>query len=78
MGFWQMIFGVNVFCVLVRLGVDWVMVDCEYGNIDGRRFILLQIYVNGVILRLICDILLDVVMYDVVLVIVVLGVFFIV
>lgn len=37
MGFWQMIPGANVSRVLARSGADWVMVDCEHGNIDGRR-----------------------------------------
>ncbi len=36
MGFWQMLPGANVSRVLARAGVDWVMVDCEHGNIDGR------------------------------------------
>lgn len=34
MGFWQMIPGANVSRVLARSGADWVMVDCEHGNID--------------------------------------------
>lgn len=36
MGFWQMLPGANVSRVLARAGVDWVMVDCEHGNIDGK------------------------------------------
>lgn len=31
-----MILGVNVLRCLVRVGVDWVCVDCEYGNMDGK------------------------------------------
>ncbi|KHN93865.1 Pyruvate/Phosphoenolpyruvate kinase [Metarhizium album ARSEF 1941] len=34
MGMWQMIPGANVSRLLARSGVDWVMVDCEHGNID--------------------------------------------
>ncbi|KAJ0167117.1 hypothetical protein CTA2_4362 [Colletotrichum tanaceti] len=38
-GLWQMIPGANVSRVLARsAGVDWVLVDCEHGNIDGRQF----------------------------------------
>ncbi|KDN61225.1 putative HpcH/HpaI aldolase/citrate lyase family protein [Colletotrichum sublineola] len=34
-GLWQMIPGANVSRVLARSpGVDWVLVDCEHGNID--------------------------------------------
>lgn len=36
MGLWQMIPGANVSRMLARSGVDWVMVDCEHGNIDGE------------------------------------------
>ncbi|KAG5947026.1 hypothetical protein E4U60_003449 [Claviceps pazoutovae] len=36
MGLWQMIPGANVSRLLARSGVDWVMVDCEHGNIDDR------------------------------------------
>jgi 4-hydroxy-2-oxoheptanedioate aldolase len=35
MGVWQMLPGSNVSRVLARIpGVDWVLVDCEHGNID--------------------------------------------
>ena len=34
-GCWQMIPGSNVSRTLARTGVDWVLVDCEHGNIDG-------------------------------------------
>ncbi|RDW85791.1 hypothetical protein BP5796_04116 [Coleophoma crateriformis] len=33
-GVWQMIPGANVSRTLARTGVDWVLVDCEHGNID--------------------------------------------
>jgi 4-hydroxy-2-oxoheptanedioate aldolase len=36
MGFWQMLPGANISRILARSGADWVMVDCEHGNIDGR------------------------------------------
>ncbi|KAF4978052.1 hypothetical protein FZEAL_5517 [Fusarium zealandicum] len=34
MGAWQMIPGANVSRLLARSGVDWVLVDCEHGNLD--------------------------------------------
>ncbi|KAI1397550.1 Pyruvate/Phosphoenolpyruvate kinase-like domain-containing protein [Hypoxylon fuscum] len=34
MGVWQTLPGQNVSRILARAGVDWVMVDCEHGNID--------------------------------------------
>ncbi|KAG4266003.1 2,4-dihydroxyhept-2-ene-1,7-dioic acid aldolase [Fusarium proliferatum] len=34
-GAWQMLPGANVSRVLARSGVDWVLVDCEHGNLDG-------------------------------------------
>ncbi|KAK3362723.1 Phosphoenolpyruvate/pyruvate domain-containing protein [Lasiosphaeria hispida] len=34
MGFWQMLPGSNISRVLASSGADWVMVDCEHGNID--------------------------------------------
>ena len=37
MGLWQMLPGANVSRALARSGVDWVMVDCEHGNLDGTR-----------------------------------------
>ncbi|KAG8359111.1 hypothetical protein FVEN_g3482 [Fusarium venenatum] len=33
-GAWQMLPGANVSRTLARSGVDWVLVDCEHGNID--------------------------------------------
>lgn len=38
MGMWQMLPGANVSRLLARSGVDWVMVDCEHGNMDGTQF----------------------------------------
>lgn len=35
MGMWQMIPGANVARILAHSGVDWVLVDCEHGNMDG-------------------------------------------
>lgn len=37
MGVWQMLPGSNISRILARSGADWVMVDCEHGNIDGRN-----------------------------------------
>ncbi|KAG5777811.1 hypothetical protein H9Q73_008519 [Fusarium xylarioides] len=35
MGLWQMVPGANVSRALARVpGVDWVVIDCEHGNID--------------------------------------------
>ncbi|KAK4190503.1 Pyruvate/Phosphoenolpyruvate kinase-like domain-containing protein [Podospora australis] len=34
MGVWQMLPGANVSRILAGSGADWVMVDCEHGNID--------------------------------------------
>ncbi|KAK4044509.1 Phosphoenolpyruvate/pyruvate domain-containing protein [Parachaetomium inaequale] len=34
MGFWQILPGANISRLLARSGADWVMVDCEHGNID--------------------------------------------
>ncbi|KAM0242656.1 hypothetical protein ACHAPO_001078 [Fusarium lateritium] len=33
-GAWQMLPGANISRTLARSGVDWVLVDCEHGNID--------------------------------------------
>ena len=38
-GAWQMIRGANVSRVLARTGVDWVLVDCEHGDIDGTELL---------------------------------------
>jgi len=37
MGLWQMLPGANVSRVLASAGVDWVMIDCEHGNLDGTH-----------------------------------------
>jgi 4-hydroxy-2-oxoheptanedioate aldolase len=34
-GLWQTLPGANVSRTLARAGVDWVLLDCEHGNIDG-------------------------------------------
>jgi len=37
LGLWQCLPGANVSRILARAeGVDWVVVDCEHGNIDGE------------------------------------------
>lgn len=36
MGFWQTLPGSNLSRVIARCGVDWIVVDCEHGNIDGK------------------------------------------
>lgn len=45
-GAWQMIPGANVSRILARSGVDWVLVDCEHGNIDGKSSLTLLIPKN--------------------------------
>jgi 2-keto-3-deoxy-L-rhamnonate aldolase RhmA len=40
MGFWQMLPGANISRILARTGADWVLVDCEHGNIDGMSPLL--------------------------------------
>jgi len=35
-GCWQMIPGANVSRTLATTGVDFILVDCEHGNIDGE------------------------------------------
>lgn len=44
-GVWQTLPGQNVSRVLARAGVDWVMVDCEHGNIDGKS-LFISIYIT--------------------------------
>jgi 4-hydroxy-2-oxoheptanedioate aldolase len=34
-GVWQTLPGSNLSRMLARSGVDWVLIDCEHGNIDG-------------------------------------------
>ena len=36
LGVWQMIPGSNVSRTMARCGFDWILVDCEHGNIDGK------------------------------------------
>ena len=36
-GAWQMLPGANLSRLLARSGVDWVLVDCEHGNLDGTH-----------------------------------------
>jgi 4-hydroxy-2-oxoheptanedioate aldolase len=40
LGVWQMLPGSNMSRTLARAGYDWVLVDCEHGNIDGRQCII--------------------------------------
>jgi 2-keto-3-deoxy-L-rhamnonate aldolase RhmA len=40
-GAWQMLPGANVSRVLARSGVDWVLVDCEHGNLDGKNSLMI-------------------------------------
>lgn len=35
-GAWQMLPGSNQARAIARCGFDWVLVDTEHGNIDGR------------------------------------------
>jgi hypothetical protein len=37
MGLWQMLPGANISRIIARSGADWVMVDCEHGNMDGTQ-----------------------------------------
>ena len=47
-GVWQMLPGANVSRILARSGADWVLVDCEHGNIDGMRaWFLLELCRKG-------------------------------
>ena len=41
-GHWQTLPGSNVSRALARSGVDWVLVDCEHGNIDGMYIFISQ------------------------------------
>lgn len=36
-GAWQMLPGSNLSRTIARVGFDWVLVDCEHGNIAGMR-----------------------------------------
>lgn len=33
-GAWQMLPGANISKAIARQGCDWILVDCEHGNID--------------------------------------------
>ena len=41
-GHWQTLPGTNVSRAIARSGVDWVLIDCEHGNIDGITTSLLS------------------------------------
>lgn len=44
LGLWQCLPGANVSRTLARAeGVDWVLIDCEHGNIDGEFAVLLLV-----------------------------------
>lgn len=34
-GAWQMLPGSNLSRTIARAGFDWVLIDCEHGNISG-------------------------------------------
>ncbi len=36
MGVWQTLPGSNLSRTMARCGFDWIVVDCEHGNIDGK------------------------------------------
>ena len=36
MGVWQTLPGSNLSRKMARCGFDWIVVDCEHGNIDGK------------------------------------------
>ncbi len=42
LGAWQMLPGSNISRVIARAGFDWVCIDCEHGNIAGRKQFRLQ------------------------------------
>lgn len=46
-GMWQMLPGANISRLLSRTGVDWVCVDCEHGNIDGKFGVHVPVISNG-------------------------------
>jgi 4-hydroxy-2-oxoheptanedioate aldolase len=43
LGYWQTLPGANVSRILARAGAEWVVVDCEHGNIDGERKSLVEL-----------------------------------
>ena len=42
LGVWQLLPGSNMSRTLARAGYDWVLVDCEHGNIDGKSIGLVE------------------------------------
>ncbi|OBT54090.1 hypothetical protein VE04_06255 [Pseudogymnoascus sp. 24MN13] len=36
LGMWQMLPGANISRILASSGIDWVLLDCEHGNIDDQ------------------------------------------
>lgn len=48
-GAWQMLPGANVSRLLARSGVDWVLIDCEHGNIDGTPILAGMDHLMGLI-----------------------------
>jgi hypothetical protein len=51
LGVWQLLPGSNMSRTLARAGYDWVLVDCEHGNIDGQSIDLVHISRNNDILH---------------------------
>ena len=43
LGAWQMLPGSHLSRAIARCGFDWVLVDCEHGNIAGKEEILARI-----------------------------------
>jgi len=44
MGVWQTLPGSNLSRTMARCGFDWIVVDCEHGNIDGKPIFNYLIY----------------------------------
>lgn len=38
-GAWQMLPGSNLSRTIARAGFDWVLIDCEHGNISGMSIL---------------------------------------
>lgn len=38
-GAWQMLPGEHLSRTIARAGFDWVLIDCEHGNIAGEIFV---------------------------------------
>jgi 4-hydroxy-2-oxoheptanedioate aldolase len=36
-GAWQMLPGTHLSRAIARSGFDWILVDCEHGNISGKH-----------------------------------------